>query len=218
VSPPNNVYEHAPFQILIVKNPMTGHTCDRCCTRRLNIRQTRSSRRQAGCVHCRIKHIVGADGREFTKEDCQLLLALTLWIKHYTGEPLKDCEIGRIIPWSKAMQDEFNVDGMADELIASIDPTVTAWCKEVSEDKARWTEVARRATEDAMRYSKTINATPDSDQEATHGRRSHGGAPVANMLEKPEREKERGIALSTNTSKNWYYGLGEFPQVAFLLF
>jgi len=116
------------------------------------------------------------------------------------------------------VQDEFNVEGMADQLIASIDPTVTAWCKDVSEDKAKWTEVARRATEDAMRYSTTINATPDSEQEAIHGRRSHGGAPVANMLEKPERENERGIALATNTPENWYYGLGEFPQVAFLLF
>ena len=98
----------------------------------------------------RSRHRVIWHGYFFSQLDCQLLIALSMWIGDRQDKPLSDGTKSQIMLWRRSRQGSMPIGGLFDALMASKDPYEQAWVDAALEHREIWTDFAQQAHDDMM--------------------------------------------------------------------
>ncbi|KAL9639548.1 MAG: hypothetical protein Q9164_000866 [Protoblastenia rupestris] len=101
-------------------------------------------------VSRRSRHRVIWHGYFFSQIDCQLLIALSMWIGDRQDKPLSDGTKSQIMLWRRSRQGSMPIGGLFDALMASKDPYKQAWVDAVLEHREIWTDFGQQAHDDMM--------------------------------------------------------------------
>jgi len=86
------------------------------------------------------KVAVTMNGKVFRQRDCQLLVALNLYVSDKNGQPLSDRTQGLLVNWARDRMVGVNTAGLFDCIVASREPFEKAWYDEVVREDVVWTE------------------------------------------------------------------------------